>query len=244
MIVQPKVLVSRSAATSREKDSKTKSKLPVITATKAKKKIQTIRPVVKKNDVMPVVVLPRSIAELARELLGQEPKDDGSCGSITLKFNHYNKVFPIHNGVLKWTAVDDEYAFSFVYRGNYIREISPCEVSITGAVSNIRGSQRRDDKGDYFLDLQNGRQYIVKVEEDPEAGIGAEGLRTNFAPLLASAKAPSTSISGTSCAGVISGNNATRLLTEDLIKIVPSQLSSQEAKDLIERRDIEDILFS
>ena len=31
---------------------------------------------------------------------------NGSTGSIRIKFNHYNKSFPIYNGVLKWCDVD------------------------------------------------------------------------------------------------------------------------------------------
>ena len=40
------------------------------------------------------------------------------------------------------------------------------------------------------------------------------------------------------------GNRAVSLLTSDLKAIKPSDLNSAEAKDLLERRDLEDILYS
>jgi hypothetical protein len=172
------------------------------------------------------------------QLLLSQAADDASSGSIKIKFNHYNKQFPVHNGVLKWSDVDEEYAFSFVYRGNYGRDISACEVSVLGnKASNVGTPLVKDEGGNYFFDLCKDQQYIVCVTEDPIAGAGVEGFGSSR-PLYAHSSA------ATGCESVTSGNNATKLLTKDLLAVAPTNLNSQQAKDLIERRDIEDILYS
>ena len=64
--------------------------------------------------------------EIAEDRLAAAPVDldnSGCCGSVHVRFNHYNSAFPIHNGVLKWELVDEKYSISFVYRGNYVRNL-------------------------------------------------------------------------------------------------------------------------
>ena len=36
-------------------------------------------------------------------------------GEVRVKYNHYNKAFPIVNGALSWETIDDQYSFSFVF---------------------------------------------------------------------------------------------------------------------------------
>ena len=91
-------------------------------------------------------------------------------------------------------------------------------------------------QGIYFIDLLNDAQFVLRLEEDPVAGIGAEGLR------VYKQRAPPSS---NSCTCTLKQTNrAVSLLTSDLKAIKPSELNSAEAKDLLERRDLEDILFS
>ncbi|CAK4672534.1 unnamed protein product [Aphanomyces euteiches] len=98
----------------------------------------------------------------------------------------------------------------------------------------IRVPMRRDASGDYFVDLITSQSYEVLVEEDPIAGVGAEGLRTTDKPLFASSRTPM----------LASGNAATRQLTQDLLDLPPDQLGSTVAMDIIARRDIEDVMFA
>ncbi|ETW03679.1 hypothetical protein H310_05066 [Aphanomyces invadans] len=178
---------------------------------------------------------PQDIHAVATRLLGLPREGDHSCGTVHIKFNHYNRSFPIYNGVLQWSDVDAEYCFSFVYRGAYTREV--CCISNASPVDGMHSAtMQRDTAGDLFIGLVVGNQYEVSVEEDPVAGVGAEGLRVNTNPLFASG-ASSTS-------AVISGNAATRLLTQDLRNMHPDNLGSDEAKEIIARRDIEDVLFA
>jgi hypothetical protein len=67
--------------------------------------------------------IPETVREIALRLLASPALEGYSSGRVRVRFNHYNKTFPIYNGVLKWTDVDDQYSFSFVYRGNYGRDL-------------------------------------------------------------------------------------------------------------------------
>ena len=88
------------------------------------------------------------------------------------------------------------------------------------------------------------------VEEDPIAGVGAEGLTIRASPLSAAALsevAPGTAAKGSnnnSKCPLRTGNYAVKDLTNQLKQLSASELGSQEAKEMIERRDIEDVLFS
>ena len=205
-----------------------------------------------------IVSLPRkSIREEAIELL-QQPAN-GQCGKIRIKFNHYNKEFPIHNGVLKWTDVDIEYAFSFVYKGDYTRDLTLIPSVDSHTHSNLiplddrfhkyipaadpddqpydnRQNCARDEKGDYFISIMIGQEFRVCVVEDPILGIGAEGLRIYDSPIKL------TSEDKNPC--LVSGNRAVGLISRELRALDVEKLSSDEAKDLLEKRDLEDILFS
>jgi hypothetical protein len=96
-------------------------------------------------------------------------------------------------------------------------------------------SSFEDEEGEKEVDEEEGEEEFE--EEGPIAGAGVEGFGSSR-PLYAHSSA------ATGCESVTSGNNATKLLTKDLLAVAPTNLNSQQAKDLIERRDIEDILYS
>jgi len=201
----------------------------------------------------PVVIIasPKklTVREEAEKLLAEDERPDlNGTGFIRVRFNHYNKPFPIHNGVLRWACVDEEYCISFVFRGNYTRDLRQ---ELEGEGRDIKLAEdrvRRDEKGDFFLGLvadssssvQSGGgdgglvTYRLVLEEDPEAGVGAEGLRIREGPLSINKEAE----------GVQSGNKAVNDITKSLLNMKTSELHSQEANDLRERRDLEDILYS
>jgi hypothetical protein len=185
-----------------------------------------------------------SIIEEAEELLKAAPQNTpGACGSITVRFNHYNKSFPVYNGVVKWQDIDDEYCISFVYRGNYKRDIvSEVVYDFTSPYSN---AARRDDVGMYFLGIEAGTGYRLLLEEDPQAGIGAEGMRIHEGPIKANSVQQSPMLKGRagSCP-LKSGNAAVNDITQTLRSMKASDLQSDEAKQLRELRDLEDVLFS
>jgi hypothetical protein len=73
-----------------------------------------------------------SIQQEAQTLLSQ-PRNENTSGFVTIRFNHYKKKFPIVNSVLLWEDVDREYSFSFVYKGNFSRELRRiCDNDVLG----------------------------------------------------------------------------------------------------------------
>lgn len=186
---------------------------------------------------------PLSELQEAEMLLVKPPLNDPpqyTCGTATIRFNHYNKAFPVHNGVLKWQDVDDEYCLSFVYRGNFKRDIVPEEMYDPSHM--LDNAVRRDSIGLYFLGVVSGTQYRLLVEEDPAAGIGAEGMRLNSGPIKIAPYCEPSSIAG-KCP-LISGNAAVHDITNMLKSMKASDLQSEEANRLRELRDIEDVLYS
>jgi len=203
---------------------------------------------------------PLSVREIALQKLSA-PLNDSESGHVTVKFNIYNKQFPIYNGVLRWVDIDEEYAFSFVYKGNYTRELrvlrasesapghteqlqpQPNKAAVTYSyddAANINDKDAavdfitRDDVGDYFIGLMPGLQLLASVEEDAVAGVGVDGLTIRRGPIVFnSTNTP-----------IKSGNNAVQEITKELLAMDVSRLQSTEAARLRELRDIEDVLFS
>lgn len=176
-----------------------------------------------------------SAFEEAEVLLTQPASDTpGSCGRASIRFNHYNKSFPVHNGVLKWQDVDDEYCISFVYRGNYNRDI--ILEDIYDPQNPEANRTRRDDGGVYFLGVLADSSYRLILQEDPSAGIGAEGMRLQEGPLRAAQSPAKCTLK--------SGNAAVEDITHRLRGMAACDLQTEEARQLRELRDLEDILYS
>ena len=175
-----------------------------------------------------------SIKEKALRLLNET---NGKIGSVTIRFNHYNKSFPIYNTVLKWDDVDDEYSFSFVYKGQYSRDliynvVEKSGISLEEYMRNSNNLVLRDDDGMHFIGLVDGEQYYAYIVEGVE-GIGAEGLRISSEPLKA-----------VKDVSLKSGNTQVNLITNELKAMNVKDLHSDEARRLKEARDLEDVLFS
>jgi len=181
----------------------------------------------------------KTVRERALYLLSLPPnKADNTCGFVTVRFNHYCKKFPIHNGVLSWTHVDDEYSFSFVYRGQYRRDLFKLSASSSTA-TKAEDAVTRDCVGDFFVGLFDGDELKVEVEEDKEAGIGAEGLRIRDEKLSATALGQINSPGG-----LAKKSSQVADITKQLLAMNVDELHSEKAKELREARDVEDILFS
>lgn len=172
-----------------------------------------------------------SLSVKITRLLESPELDENGCGKVNIKFNHYNKSFPIYNGILKWKDIDDEYCFSFVYRGNYTRNI----YFKIDHEFNYKEYIKKEEFSDYFIGLVRNEQYYVEVIEDPIAGIGAEGLRLSYKPIFSKNEEDNN---------IKIGNNATTLLTNDLKALKVCELTSERARDLLERRELEQILYS
>lgn len=184
---------------------------------------------------LPILTV-ENVLEIAKLQLSLQPGEH--CGTVKVRFNHYNKSFPIYNGVLKWSDIDEEYCLSFVYRGNYGRELVLLPVDSTRTDGIV--AARHDDSHMYYVDMRANSEYGLEVTEDPQAGIGAEGLRLNTGPL----KSTELSNIQSSQKAIKSTTIAMDAITAELKSIAVTDLSGAHAKDLIERRDLEDILYS
>ena len=139
---------------------------------------------------------------------------------------------------MKWSDIDDEYCFSFVYKGAFQREI--CVLVPRDPKTGVKPEglrMQRDDVGDFFIGVVPGESYEVIVIEDEAAGIGADGIRLNDGPL-------NLSNSKRNQPGPRSGNAAVADITKELLAMDVKNLHTDEARRLREARDVEDVLFS
>ena len=201
----------------------------------ASKQKPTVEVVVEAKAVSPPK--PKSIKDIAEERLRLD--DQYNQEKCIVRFNHYKKEFPLHNRVLKWIDVDEEYAMSYVYRGDYKRHIyQKREVDKTEPED---GRQYEKSDGQYFLVdsfSPDNREYWLEVIEDEEAGCGIEGLTVREGPIIASQGRQEH------VGDVKSGNFAMNEITEQLKAMDVKDLHNEEAKRLREARDIEDILYT
>ena len=149
---------------------------------------------------------------------------------ILIRYSHYNKTFEARNGIVRWSDIDEEYAISFVFKGDFKRHIrderrndfQAIEVKIGGNTS-----------ADYFMGLESIKEsYILKIEEDEMAGIIGK-----VSKYVAPKNSASTSFIGK--------KKQTELLTDDLKKLTKEQLreKGEEMRNMLEARDLEEILY-
>ena len=166
-----------------------------------------------------------SVRETAERLLAL-PAESASSGSAVVRWNHYRKAFRVHNGVIRFADIDEEYSFSFVYRGAFGRRLRQ---------GGLGGAYLQGDL-DYFIRAEAGdtAEYAIEVEEDPVAGVGAEGLRLCDGPA-----APRRPLQP----AMLRGSRQVELITQQLLQMDVRNLQDEEARRLREARDLEDILF-
>ena len=121
---------------------------------KSQKKLVPLKEKPNKSQSVPKKTL--SIVEQAELLLNSHIDNALGCtGEVAVRFNHYNKSFPVHNGVLRWSSIDEEYCLSFVYKGNFKRElhIAPPPDNDNYASKLDWPKATRDELGFYFINI-------------------------------------------------------------------------------------------
>ena len=121
----------------------------------------------------------KSLEEQCLEQLSREDYNPAISGKVRVLYNHYyNKEFVVKNGVLKWEDIDNEYAISFVFCGNYKRQIF-----LDSGGESAHMQVPSDEHGRFFLLAQSGDEgsqlppcCYLKVLEDPAAGAGNDEL--------------------------------------------------------------------
>jgi len=179
---------------------------------------------------------PKTCLSRALELLQQE-RNPAQSGEVVCRWNHYRKAFPCYNGVVKFTDIDEQYSFSFVYKGSFTRKLR-LDSGTSEDDDDPNVFLLTDEAMDYFLDVDPKLSYRIVIIEDPVAGVGAEGLRIRDGPLRSQALGSSSSTSTTNKSRQVA------IITDELLKMNVADLHSAEAIALREARDVEDLLFS
>ena len=175
--------------------------------------------------------------------------------SVRIRYNHYNNVFVLKSagGVYEvtWEQIDDEYALSFVFQGDFHRRL---EVRGRGGDEEEEGTPdvviAYDAASASFKGLKDGECYELMVEEDEEAGYGHEELSSREHQGIAGGGGGGGGAGGGGAGGggglTGAASSASAAATAALRKMSVEDLKAQTAeyKALKEARDLEDVLFS
>ncbi|GMI24721.1 hypothetical protein TrCOL_g7135 [Triparma columacea] len=180
---------------------------------------------------------PRETA-LERALRAWDPSRRMECirSLVTIRYSHYNQKFEARDGVIKYEDVDKEYCISYVFRGDYNRELK------IGDVKLEKASEAGKIGADYFLGVKSAipeNVYWLVVEEGKE-GVGVEGGKKRHGGGLGQKKGvlmPKV--------GVGKATMESEEITRKLKGMTGEEIreGGEVIRDLIERRDLEDVLY-
>ena len=136
---------------------------------------------------------------------------------VIVRYNHYKKPFKTLDNVLQWDTIDEQFSFSFVFKGEYFLKLRPEKEKEVYLECN----------GKSFINTIPGAVYFVEVEEDPEEA--AKEKTTYIAPKIEKKV-----------------KTAHDMLTEELKGMSLEQLEAKGAKyqEVLEARELEDILYN
>jgi hypothetical protein len=140
----------------------------------------------------------------AAEAAAAEAERATRNGKVMVRYNHYDKTYEVVDGRLNWEHVDDEYAISFVFKGNWTCNLL-CKASgerVTPDGGALHTEMRKDPDGfdpdeeeekwcGFFSGLTvvdadgKPREYVLEVQEDAvwdEAARAAGTYKTYKAP--------------------------------------------------------------
>ena len=147
---------------------------------------------------------------------------------MTLKYNHYTHALETANGSVATRAVDDLFSLSFGFKGNYTISLRP----VAGSQSTDSELPRLPVSSGVISGLVDGGVYVVEVDED--------------ATLVRESKPYVRNMSSLGPLAPRREHGAVAALTGQLKALDPADLAARtrEYQDLVEARDLEDILFS
>ena len=134
----------------------------------------------------------------ARAVWADDCPHEVTKSEIVVTYSHYKTAFPCRNGVVRWPSIDEEYAISFIFKGDFAKRVRAYPPGVTTANSEkapllvlAKGKKGVDDFGDadaaldedYWLGLSSDfdGKYTLEVDEDVAAGLGVE---TRDGPLV------------------------------------------------------------
>ena len=154
------------------------------------------------------------ISELIKE---EEKKNDEENGKAIVKYSHYTDNFQVINGKILMEEIDEKYCISIVFLGDYKLHLK----------NNKKEFLSEDLGKKCFINCKNGEIYDLEIEED----IKAEEKRDHKAYIAPKKES------------LI--RNQVDLITDEIKNLNFDEIKekSQKYKELIEARDVEDILF-
>lgn len=165
-----------------------------------------------------------------------------------MRFNHYKDSFPTLDGALKAADIAERYSFSFAYKGNYKLHLFRYADNTPVTHRRSHGLVHLDDE---FLDCVDVDEYRVEIEEDEDEVKREEAERAQRRPVevisMAQAAAQARGDGhGHHHGGVRGSSDAVDALTHELKQMSTDELREKgdKYKQLLEARDLEDILFS
>jgi hypothetical protein len=155
----------------------------------------------------------------------KEPPREPVIYQVMVKYNHYKEKFLVTDGVLKEEDIDEQYCLSFVFKGNYALQIR-----------EEKDPERRylpkqpDGIKKAWIGVEEGKVYVLEVDEDAEI----EAERKKNAKPIEFFKPDKLKENGR-----ING------ITAQLKGMSLNELKEKgdKYKELIEARDLEDILY-
>ncbi len=166
-------------------------------------------------------------------------------GKVKIGYNHYRESFDCVDGRVEWKSIDEKFAISFVFHGNFKFWLTILGQDIFSSdhvqiQPSLLSPRAECDCLYCFEGLSDHQEYMLQVQEDEVAGIGLVGI-THNGPFIASI---TNDIRGTE--PTRNPNRAFDDLTQQLKGLSAEDLIAQTAEyqQLREARDLEDILYS
>lgn len=144
-----------------------------------------------------------------------------------VKYNHYKEKFSVVDGVLKEADIDEQYCLSYAFKGNYLMMLR--EDNKDPDRKYLEKLPEGDDKG--WINVQLDKVYVVEIEEDPEE----EAERRKNSKPIQFYKAEDQPKKNARIDGI---TNQLKGMSLDELKD-----KGAKYKELIEARDLEDILY-
>jgi len=172
-------------------------------------------------------------AEKAPEPSAASASADVASGDVLVKYNHYKDKFRVVGGVLEFRPIDEKFALSYVFKGNF--NVALQTGGAGGAQLRPNGGKLRigvDDDGDRaafgtFSGVLPTAEYTVLVTEDP-----------------AHVEAPKKVFTAARSSMGRGGRSGAALVTAELKKMSAAELKEGGARyrELLAQRDLEDVM--
>lgn len=139
-------------------------------------------------------------------------------GKIRVKYSIYDNEYETTDGAVTMEALDDELAISFAFPGKFRATLrradgAAVESEGIGLATTFRGCE--------------DAAYVLEVEEDPARAVDGVAYKAPAAPT-----------------GDVSRRTASaHAVTAELRALAPDQLQGAKYEQLLEARDVEDVLF-